>query len=414
MKYEFILFIKRFRYRALFIICFATIVGHCAQAQIDDIFRNTYAMYEQMRNDIGIYRDSKLLSGTDYHPASVANVGVGLISLCIADTLGWELDAKAKALTTLKSITGNTSGFSPDRNASGYYRHFIDMNTGARAWDSEYSTIDTDILAMGAMFAKNYFKDSDITFYADQLWNSIDFTKAIANPSTGQIYLTMDSSGNGISSSLTSTYNEYMIVAWLAKNDPNNNADDANLLWNNYYGNVANILKKTYAGYECLTDHEARFLPSFTHQFNYFLCNYFPNSTIYMQYFENAKNADEAWGTANMGAAYEWGCGAGCGPNGYHADAIEENPDKVVSPHIIGGFSPIEDPKTTLLQLYNNNKGVYLVPGTTDKFLWRYSMDGYSADAVQGIDLSSMLFGLAALPEYLGTAFFELNNRLNI
>lgn len=162
------------------------------------LFRNSYKVFELQRNHLGIYRDSKLFSGTDYHPASVANCGMGLIALCIADAMGWESDAMDYAKTTLKSLTGNNLPFNPDRNNTGYFRHFIDMNTGARAWDSEYSTIDTDILVSGALFAKNYFQNDSITYYADLLWNSIDFTSAVADPDAGKIYLKMDESGNGI------------------------------------------------------------------------------------------------------------------------------------------------------------------------------------------------------------------------
>lgn len=87
------------------------------------------------------------------------------------------------------------------------------MNTGVQHWNSEYSTIDTEILVAGALFANNYFKDDTISKYAMELWNSIDHEKAIASAETGEIYLTMNENGEGNSGSLTSGYNEYMIVA---------------------------------------------------------------------------------------------------------------------------------------------------------------------------------------------------------
>ena len=62
----------------------------CAQGDtLTTLFRNSYTPFELMRNDLGIYRDAKLFSGTDYHPASVANIGTGLIALCIADQMNW-------------------------------------------------------------------------------------------------------------------------------------------------------------------------------------------------------------------------------------------------------------------------------------------------------------------------------------
>jgi len=74
---------------------------------IDKLFRNSYRVWELQRNEIGIYRDSKLFSGDDYHPCSVANVGIGLISLCIADSMKWDEDALQKALIELNKINKN-------------------------------------------------------------------------------------------------------------------------------------------------------------------------------------------------------------------------------------------------------------------------------------------------------------------
>ena len=100
----------------------------------------------------------------------------------------------------------------------------MDVNTGAQAWNSEYSTIDTYILVSGALFCMKYFKSNIITQYVMDLWNSIDFDAAIANPTSGGIYIAMNANGTGVSNALTSPYNEYMITAWLSKNsstDPN-------------------------------------------------------------------------------------------------------------------------------------------------------------------------------------------------
>ena len=128
--------------------------------QIDSLFRNSYTVFELERLPNGMYRDSKLMSGIDYHPISIANTGMGLISLCIADSMGWINNAEQLAIASLKTATGNTPNFTPDRTSNGYYRHFMDVNTGAQAWSSEYSTIDTDILVCGALFCMKYFYKS--------------------------------------------------------------------------------------------------------------------------------------------------------------------------------------------------------------------------------------------------------------
>lgn len=50
------------------------------------LYRNSYDVFKDLRNDLGVYRDSILLEpGENYHPSSVAATGVGLMSLTIAD-----------------------------------------------------------------------------------------------------------------------------------------------------------------------------------------------------------------------------------------------------------------------------------------------------------------------------------------
>jgi hypothetical protein len=307
------------------------------------LFRSSYHVWELQRNGIGVYRDSKLFAGADYHPSSVANVGIGLISLCIADSMGWDANAELKALTTLKSMTGHTPGFKPERNASGFYRHFIDMNTGARAWDSEFSTIDTEILMAAALFAKNYFRNDSISKYALEMWNSIQHEKAIADAANGKIYLTMNANGNGNPGSVTSVYNEYMIVAWMAKNATENTSSPAHILWNKFYADPDKLPFTNYGANRVLTDYPGEFLSSFTHQFNYYLCHYFSTSAKYLDYYIQALNADMAWWkTISNAAEWEWGCRCRYrGPNGYNADKINGNSTRTVSPHIIAGFLPV-------------------------------------------------------------------------
>ena len=382
------------------------------QTPIDSIFENSYKVYESQRLPNGMYRDSKLFSGTDYHPISIANTGMGLIALCIADGMNWINDAPNLALNTLKSVTGHHQTFNPDRTSNGYFRHFMDINTGQRAWNSEYSTIDTDILMSGALFAMKYFEDDSITHYTMELWNSIDFEAAIENPNTGKIYLSMNANGTGVSNSLTSPYSEYMIVAWLAKNATDTPSSVGNQLWNNYYGSPSLLPKVTYGGFQVLSDNPTSFLSSFTHQFNYYLCNYFTTSTDYITFFENAQKADAAWWSFNNNQ-YEWGLGAGSAiTNSYQANAINNNIDAIVSPHIIAGFIPVNPSgKNDLLTLWNNNKGKYLLPSGAS-ILWRYSKNDafWQPNEIIGIDYSTMLFGLATLPEYLGDSFFITNN----
>jgi len=108
------------------------------------------------------------------------------------------------------------------------------------------------------------------------------------------------------------------------------------------------------------------------------------------------------------------GAGSFNSGSGYHADKINDNSAKIVSPHIIAGFLPVNPAgKEHLLSMYRAGKGRYELPLGAPRFiLWRYSINSpvWTPSEIQGIDYSSMLFGLASLPEYLGPEFFSTYN----
>ena len=379
------------------------------------LFRNSYGVFELLRNDLGIYRDAKKFTGSDFHPASTASIGMGLVAVCIAHEMNWIEDAEEQILATLESLTGNNPPFNPDRNASGYFRHWISMTTGEQAWNSEYSTIDTGILMAGTLFSKKVFSDSDcIAHYADLLWESIDWSKAIQNPQTGGIFREMQENGEGKSETITLPFNEYMLVAWLAMNQEAS-PGKATELWNNHYAHPNSLPTKNYQGIEVLTDHPSHFLSSFVIQFPYYLCHHFTTDESYLHFFDNARKADSLWwATEKTLPPYKWGLGAGPVIEGYHADAINNNPSCVYSPHIIAGFLPTYPAgQFDLIELYKEGEAIYTLPNEfQSEILWRRSRvnPSWSAGEVQGVDFSTMLFGLATLPQFLGVDFFRENN----
>ena len=385
-----------------------------------NLFRDSFEFFQILRNENGVYRDAARVDGQHIAPASVATNGIGLISLAIADNMGWIDNAADLAEATLLSMTGQNPAFpefQPDVNAAGLFRHFIDMDTGERAWESEYSSIDTAILVSGALFVKNYFEgNSRIGELADLLWSSIDWSVTIADPKTGAIFLEFNEDGTGVSESITLPFNEYLIVAWLAC-VAEEKAGPASQLWNLFYKDPQNLPRSTYDGIEVLTDNPGSFLSDFTIQFAYYLNNYVTTSPSYLQWLDNAMRADMTWWQNETTAAiYEWGLGAGSSPasGGYHADAVNNNPGSVVSPHIIAGYLPIyPEGKDDLDSLFfSQGRGIYGITDTDLKVLWRYSLDDpdWRAQEVQGIDYSTMLFGLASLPENLGKDFFTIYN----
>src|SRR5512147_2928976 len=84
--------------------------------------------------------------------ASIASVGFGLSAIAVGVERGWVscADAEVRAAGTLDT-------FLKLANEHGFFYHFLDMQTGARAWDSEVSIIDTGLFLAGALTAGRYF-----------------------------------------------------------------------------------------------------------------------------------------------------------------------------------------------------------------------------------------------------------------
>lgn len=92
--------------------------------------------------------------------ASIAAVGFGLSVLMVAVERGWLSRAEAvdRTLTSLRFFANSAQG--PEDRVTGYqgfYYHFLDMQTGLRANNSELSTIDTSILLAGILLSGCYF-----------------------------------------------------------------------------------------------------------------------------------------------------------------------------------------------------------------------------------------------------------------
>ena len=95
---------------------------------------------------------------------------MGLLSEAVATELGYLLrdEAIIRVKQTLMTLLTNW----PRDTHSGFMVHFTNRN-----WDSlsEYSTIDTSELVLGALFAGNYF-GGEILVLAQQLLNNVRYS----------------------------------------------------------------------------------------------------------------------------------------------------------------------------------------------------------------------------------------------
>jgi hypothetical protein len=116
-------------------------------------------------------------------PASIAATGLGLACYPVAVERGFigRDAAIERVLATLRFFWNSPQGPEPDATGyHGFYYHFLDMQTGRRAWQCELSTVDSAILIAGALTAGVYFdadaaNEQEIRSLADALYRRVDW-----------------------------------------------------------------------------------------------------------------------------------------------------------------------------------------------------------------------------------------------
>ena len=116
-------------------------------------------------------------------PASIAAIGMALTAYPVGVERGFITRAQAlhTTLTTLRFLMASEQSESPTASGyKGFYYHFLDMQTGRRAWDCELSSIDTALLMAGVLAAREYFggesaDEREVGDLADALYRRVDW-----------------------------------------------------------------------------------------------------------------------------------------------------------------------------------------------------------------------------------------------
>jgi hypothetical protein len=253
--------------------------------------------------------------------SSVAAVGFGLTAYAIGAERGWvsRAEAAARAAKTLRFLVNAPQGEARTGVTSyhGLFYHFLDMHTGTRFESIELSTIDTALLAAGALTLESYFDRDDPTEArvradADTLYRRIEWDWASPRPPGISMGWTPE---EGFHSWNWRGYDESMIVYVLALGSPTHTVDPAawdewtsTYRWGDYYGQA-----------------HVNFSPLFGHEFSHVWIDFRGIQDAYMRgkgidYFENSRRAtlsQRAYATANPGA---W---EGYGPNVWGLSACD-------------------------------------------------------------------------------------------
>jgi hypothetical protein len=140
---------------------------------LDEIERAAFAFFwNEASSKTGQVRDRALLNGNDHRPAaSIAATGFGLTGLCIGDSRGYgePEEIRERVRQTLRFMKQKMP------HEHGFFYHFIDLDSGARMWDCELSSIDSSILLCGVLSARQHFRDAEIQDLATAIYERVDW-----------------------------------------------------------------------------------------------------------------------------------------------------------------------------------------------------------------------------------------------
>ncbi|MEO8849815.1 MAG: glucoamylase family protein [Casimicrobiaceae bacterium] len=227
-------------------------------------------------------------------PSSIAATGLGLTAYPVAVERGFIARAAAtqKVLTTLRFFADSAQG--PQADATGYhgfYYHFLDMDSGRRAWHSELSTVDSAVLLAGMLTAAAYFDadtapEREIRSTADALYRRADWKWAQNGGATVTHGWKPES---GFLRWRWEGYDEALILYVLGLGSPDFPLPDAS-----YPAWVS-----TYEWKECCGQQYVYAGPLFIHQLSHIWIDFRGIQDAYMRgkgidYFENSRRATYA------------------------------------------------------------------------------------------------------------------------
>jgi hypothetical protein len=354
---------------------------------LDAIERAAFQFFwEQASTTTGLIKDRAYAAGgNDNRPvASIASTGFGLTAFCIGHKRGYgdPTEIQTRVSTTLTYLLNQFT------NVNGFFYHFADMNTGARAWSSELSSIDTSILLCGVLMCRQYFQDAQIQSMATQIYQRVNWPWMLNGKTTFSMGWTPE---NGFITSRWDTYSELMMIYLLAIGSTTYPVAASS--WDAFARPTL-----TYLGLTYITNMSA---PLFIHQYSHAWFDFRNKSDSYTNYFNNSVTATQAHklfclSLQGQWADYQsnlWGISASDSANGY---TVWGGPpamgpiDGTIVPCATGGS--VAFASSDCLSVLRNIKATYPAAWQRYGFVDAFNpLTGwYDADVI-GIDLGIMM-----------------------
>lgn len=245
--------------------------------------------------------------------ASIASTGFGLAVLANAAKRGMMKREIAEA-QILKTLEFCRTSVPRER---GWFLHWVDWETGERAWQSEYSPIDTALFMAGALYASEIFPGGRISQITRELYHEMDFEFFLTANGTKPNKRTLSLSYTheaGFAPYEWEIYAEQHILLLLGLGHPTRPLPvSAWKAWKRY--NSVEALYSRIMGYE---------MPLFVHQYSQVFVDFRGFKEGNIDYFENGVRASllhrhmltTAKKYKTFAAGY-WGVSAGEDPDGY-------------------------------------------------------------------------------------------------
>ncbi|MEO6280294.1 glucoamylase family protein [Roseateles sp.] len=294
------------------------------QRMLDQLQRSAFDYFlKQTSPRTGLVADTSRPNA----PASIAVVGFALSAYPVAVERGWisRCGAVQRCLITLRFFNeSDQSGAVASTGCHGFYFHFLELETGRRAWQSELSSIDTALLIVGMLTAAAYFSgttpdEAELRQLANALYDRVDWQWAqIGNSDDDDAVALGWKPESGFLNYGWQGYNEALVLYALGMGSSTHPLTAASFeawtvtyQWENLYG-----IDLLYAG------------PLFVHEFSHAWIDFRGIRDRFMRekdcdYFENTRRAVQvqrqyAIRNPRCFAGYGqdcWGLSAGDGPS---------------------------------------------------------------------------------------------------
>ncbi len=313
------------------------------EALLDTVQASSFRFFWYEATPNGLIRDRSQPGS----PCSIASLGFGLSAICVGIDHGWVTRGQgaARVLAALQTLW-NAPQDSLNPASAGYrglYYHFLNMNTAAREWGSELSTIDTALLFAGILDCRQYFTANEpgelsIRSLADSITRRADWRFMQPNyPADAGIAMGWKPESGFSGFGTWVGYNEAMILYLIALGSPTHPV-------------VGNAWARWTSGYNWQTKFGYTYVifpPLFGHQYSHCWVDFRLVRDTYMTgkgitYFENSRRATLAQRAYCIANALHftgygdslWGITAGDGPSGYTARGAPpfQNDDGTISP----------------------------------------------------------------------------------